>query len=718
VKNLGRRVLLVGLALLAANPAAAQEAGRPSLQAGSIAPGFRMDGLLDEPQWRTADSIAGLAQVEPMQDGPPSHRTVVKVLASPDALVIGVRAYDDPGGIVSFARAPDAELGSEDHVRVVLDTFLDGRTGYVFAVNPTGARFDALVAGQGESENARWDGIWEAATHRDADGWSVEIRIPVRSLIFEPGLAAWGFNVERRIQRSQETDRWASPARDFGVTQVSRAGYLTDLPAFRLGLGLSVRPAFTGGGGHPAPDTTLSGTLHPSVDITQRIGSNLLAALTVNTDFAEAEVDTRRSNLTRFPLFFPEKRTFFLEGSDIFDFGLGLGRDALPFFSRRIGLVSGSTVPLHVGGRLSGRMGGTSVGALVAQTGTASGGEAPGPMGVVRLKQNVLRESSVGMIATFGDPLGRSDAWMAGLDATFQTSRLFGDKNFLVGVWGLLDNRADLAGDRSAAGVSMDYPNDLWDIFASYKRLGEGFDPSLGFVPRPAVQLADVSVELRPRPGRLGIRQCFWENRASWVAGLDGVWQSWRYFSAPINCRFESGDRVEFNWVPQGERLTEPFEVAEGVEVPAGDHRFTRWRLEAGSAAKRAVSGQVTWWFGSWYDGTLHQIQLQGAWKPSALFNVEISGERNIGHLPEGSFTVDVAGIRASVNVSPDLQASSYLQYDSESRSFGTNTRIRWRFSPLGDLFVVYTHNVRDRLDRWGFESNQLLVKAQYAFRY
>ncbi len=536
-----------------------------------MAPGIRLDGRMDEPQWTAADSIRGFAQVEPVERGEPSYRTVVKVLASPDALVIGIRAYDDPDGIVSFARAPDADLRSQDHVRVVLDTFLDGRTGYVFAVNPTGARYDALVAGQGESENASWDGIWEAAVRREADGWTAELRIPVRSLIFEPGLERWGFNVERRIQRLQETDRWASPGRDFRVTQVARAGYLMGLPDFRLGLGLSVRPALTTGGGYPAPDTTVDGTLHPSLDVTQRVGSNLLASLTLNTDFAETEVDTRRTNLTRFPLFFPEKRTFFLEGSDIFDFGLGLGDDVMPFFSRRIGLVSGSTVPLRLGGKLSGRVGGTSIGGLVAQTGTAPGGESPGPMGVVRLKQNVLSESSVGMIASFGDPLGRQVAWTAGVDGTYQTSRLFGDRNFLVGAWGLLDGRGDLAGDgrdRTAFGLSIDYPNDLWDVYAGYKRLGEGFDPSLGFVPRPAVQLADLNVELRPRPELLGIRQCFWENRASWVAGLDGVWQSWRFFMAPINCRFESGDRVEFNWVPEGERLAEPFEVAEGVAIP------------------------------------------------------------------------------------------------------------------------------------------------------
>src|SRR5206468_6417795 len=200
---------------------------------------------------------------------------------------------------------------------------------------------------------ADWDGIWEAATARLPNGWSVEIAIPVQTLSFKPGLREWHFNVQRRVQRLLETDRWAFPARQYQITQMSRAGLLTGLPDFNQGLGLSVRPAVTTGGGVPAASAPVGGDLQPSLDVTQRIGSNMLASATVNTDFAETEVDTRRTNLTRFPLFFPEKRTFFLEGADIFSFGPGLSRvgpdqspDVIPFFSRRVGLVEGIEVPI------------------------------------------------------------------------------------------------------------------------------------------------------------------------------------------------------------------------------------------------------------------------------------------------------------------------------------------------------------------------------------
>ncbi len=708
------------------------DTARPSLTLAPLTGRITLDGRLNEAAWATADSIPRLTEVEPREGATPAARTVVKVLANADEIVIGVIAYQPDGvAVVSYAKAPDSHLQSEDHIQVVFDTFLDGRSGYVFAVNPSGARYDALVTPEGEhGENSSWDGVWEARTARGSWGWSAEIRIPVRTLSFKDGIDRWGFNVERRIQALQETDRWAGATRDYQVTQTSQAGTLAGLPPLHLGIGLGVRPAFTGGGGKPLPDTTFVRTLHPSLDVTQRLGSNLLASVTVNTDFAETEVDTRQTNFTRFPLFFPEKRTFFLEGADIFAFGFGGDDNVVPFFSRRIGLVEETAVPLRVGAKLSGRVGGTNVGALVARTGDGDTLSTASTMGVVRIRQNVLRESSVGFLGTFGDPLERRGSWMIGPDATLRTSHFRGSKNLSLSVWGLLTHRDSLTGDRTAAGAQLSYPNDLIEASASYVRIGESFDPSLGFVPRPGVHDASLEVNWQPRPGKVGplpIRQCFWENRISYVAGLRGGWQSYRYFMAPINCRLESGDRFEVNIVPQGERFAEAFDVADGVTVPAGTYRFLRYRLEAGLAAKRALSAQATWWFGGFYGGTLHQIELRSTWNPTPLFTVEVNGEHDIGDLPGGNFTADLWGVRLNANVSPDFQISSFTQYDTGARALGTNTRLRWTFSPLGALFVVYNHNLEDPnltgADRWNprrlrFASDQLLIKAQYLVRY
>ncbi|MFL5602657.1 MAG: DUF5916 domain-containing protein [Gemmatimonadaceae bacterium] len=695
------------------------------------ADGIRVDGLLTEPVWSTVDSIGALTQVEPREGAAASMKTVARVIITADAIVIGVKADDpEPSRIVSFARQRDADLDSEDHIKIVLDTYLDGRSGYVFAVNPNGARYDALVANQGEDENSSWDAIWEAATARTPAGWSAEILIPLKSLLFRRGLSQWGFNIQRRIQRLQETDRWASADRDITVTQTSRAGLLTQLPTLSLGLGVSVRPAVTVGGVHDSAGASLRSRSQLSLDATQRLGANTLGSLTVNTDFAETEVDSRRVNLSRFPLFFPEKRTFFLEGADIFDFGLGLtdDLDVLPFFSRRIGLLEGRQIPIDAGTKINGRVGGTNFGALAVRTRDVDTLSTASTMSVVRVRQNVLSESSVGFIATSGDPLQRHGSWLAGPDLTYQTSHFQGDKNFLVGLWGMAVGREDLkTGDRTAAGIKVDYPNDLWDMALRYKRIGDSFDPSLGFVPRNGVHIASLAANWQPRPkrpiGPLHIRQCFWENELSYVSGLTGGWQSYEYFMAPINCRLESGDRFEFNFVPSGERLSAPFEIAEGVTIAEGAYHFNRFRLEGGLAPKRRFNAQATWWFGGFYDGHLDQYRLTGAWKPSSLVIVEFSGERDVGRMPEGNFTQDLFGTRLRLNFSPDLQLASFVQYDSESRAIGSNTRLRWTFTPVGDLFVVYNHNMRTRdpltLRReLVFASNQLLLKAQYAFRY
>jgi hypothetical protein len=696
------------------------------LRAGTGADAVRLDGRLDEPAWLAGDSVE-LTQVEPVPGGASAGRTVVRVLASPSQIVIGVRADDpDPSAITAFARARDAGLGSEDHVRIVLDTYLDGRSGYVFVVNPHGARYDALVTNQGEGESADWDAIWDAATARTATGWSVEFAIPIKSLLFRPGAEAWGFNVQRRIQRFQETDRWASPSRDVKINVTSRAGLLTGLPLFELGFGLSVRPAFTAAGGWASRGTALDGDVDASLDVTQRLGGNTLASLTANTDFAETDVDTRRTNLTRFPLVFPEKRTFFLEGLDIFEFGLGTGDDVRTFFSRRIGLLASREVPLDLGLKVNGRAAGTSFGALAVRTGAFD--SVPGStMGVLRLRRDVLRQSSVGIIATAGDPLNRRGSVTGGADFTYQTSRLRGDKNFLMGVWGLATDRVGARGRTGAFGAKIDYPNDLWDVALTYKWIGDGFDPSLGFVPRPGAQITSFNVVYQPRPQRrvlgLRVRQMFNEWLNTLVTDLSGRWESYRVFTAPINWRLESGDRFEINVVRVGERLAATFPI-DTVLIPAGEHHWWRYRLEAGLAAKRRISGQITWWFGTFYTGRLSELIVTATWRASPLTILEFNATRNRGRLPQGGFVQQVVGTRLRLNVSPDLTVASYVQYDNGTHQLGANSRLRWTFVPQGDLFIVYNHNVSEVLDPvgrrtdWRFGSSQLLAKVQYAFRY
>jgi uncharacterized protein DUF5916 len=706
--------LLLLLTVLASPPQEPPPQWR--VRAGALGE-LRVDGVLDEAAWQTAEPIQSLTMIEPREGGVSAGRTEVRVLAGAKALAFGIRCDDpQPAGIVSFTKERDGDLESEDHVRIVLGPFQDGRSGYVFAVNPGGARVDALISPGGEDEDESWDGVWEAATRRDERGWSAEIRIPIETLKFRRSLREWHFNVERRIQRLQETSRWASPERDYPLTLTSRAGLLTELPDFDLGLGLSVRPALVGGLRRPQePKTTADGDA--SLDVSQRLGSNTLASLTVNTDFAETEVDSRQTNLTRFPLFFPEKRAFFLEGTDIFGFGIGLGQDVVPFFSRRIGLVAGRQVPILAGLKTTGRTGKTSFGAVVTRTREETGLAPAATLASLRLKRDVLRESWIGFLGTAGDPLGRPDSWLAGVDLVYQTSRFRGDKNFLVGVSALAMDRQGLAGDKTAIVAKIDYPNDLWDNVFTYMRIGDGFDPSLGFVRRRNIHNYRGRLSYRPRHEDSWIRRRTHELDASLFTDLGGEWESWRIGVVPLELRLESGDGFAYGVTPTGERLVEPFEIEDDVVAPPGSYDFVRHRVEGELAAKRRFAGEVGWGWGSFYGGTLRQLDVEAVWTPSPSVTLAAEFERNMGRLPGGRFDQTQVGLRVRLNLSPDLQLNSFVQYDDQSREIGTNTRARWIFHPQGELFLIYNHNLRELHDRFVRDTNELLLKVQYTFR-
>jgi len=715
---------IIFLLLFWSNLSFSQAIERPSFEAGKLTENIRIDGMLNEPDWQSAPVLDNFLTTVPIEREQPSSPTLVRVLANEKVVVFGIECKSpSPDDIVRFSKIRDADISNEDHVKIVLDPFLDGQSGYILAVNAFAARYDALVSNRGESENEDWDAVWEARVTINQEGWTVEILLPIQSISFKKGIDKWGFNVERRIQKNLETMRWANVKRDQWFIQTSRAGYLTNLPQFNYGIGLNVRPSLMSEMNKNGADENASYNLDASLDVNQRLSPNVLATFTVNTDFAETEVDTRQTNLTRFPLFFPEKRTFFIEGSDIFEFGFGTGRSTLlPFFSRRIGLIDNNEVPILAGAKINGRIGKTAFGGLGMRTKSLTTNEGQTldatNMGVMRVRQNVFKESSIGMIAGVGDPLNREGSWMSGGDFTYQTTRFNGDKNFIAGAWALYTDRADLTDDQSAFGFKIDYPNDKWDVALIYSRIGENFDPSLGFVPRKGVHYTRLGATFAPRPKWPLVRQMFHEFFGSYVRNINGSWQSYSLFTAPVNWRLESGDRVEMNVRPMGENILVPFEIAENVTIPEGEYHFMRYRIEGEFAAKRRLNGQASWWFGSFYEGTLDEIELLLNWNPSALLGFELSALRNIGRLPWGDFEQTVAGLRVRFNVTSDLQINSYLQYDTVSRTFGLNGRIHWIFSPLGDMFLVVNHNTFNSItENWQLQNQQVLLKVRYNFR-
>jgi len=692
----------------------------PILRRGELKGEMILDGVLAESAWAQADIIEGLTMVVPTEGSVPSGQTRVRVLMDTKTILFGIECQDpNPEAMVSFSVARDASLRHEDHIKLVLCTFPGSGAGYIFSVNPNGARYDALITHRGEGENSNWDGLWESKTCKHDKGWSAEIRIPISTLSFKKGARFFRFNVERRIQRFMETSRWATPVRNFRVTHIHKGGRIVGLPEFDLGIGLSVRPSFVGGFVREDREDNGEWDAEISLDITQKLGSNLLSSFTVNTDFAETEVDSLRTNLTRFPLFFPEKRSFFLEGTDYFDFGLGVGRDALPFHSRRIGLVDGEEIPLKIGGKIHGQIGDTRIGALVVNTGNKSGFADESEMAVVRVRQQIFAESSVGLLATAGDPKGDLNSYTAGVDFTYQTSEFLGNKNFLVGVWGLTMDKEELRSDStSAIGGKIDYPNDLWDMKFVYHRIGEDFNPSLGFVPRTGINKYTTGIEYMPYPEWELVRQMNFEFFTTLYTDLDGNWESCRIFTAPINWTLESGDSLEFNVVRESESLDEDFEISDGVVIPKDSYTWNRYRFQVGTASKRELSGEFSWWFGPFYSGYLNTYEAELEWNPVSLLTFALHGEKNVSRLEQGSFKEDVYAGKIKFNFSPDLTCSSLVQYETEGDYISTNTRVHWDVTPASTVHLIYNHNWDKFEGDWRRESLATRLKLQVTYRF
>ncbi|HEX3322550.1 MAG TPA: DUF5916 domain-containing protein [Terriglobales bacterium] len=711
----------------------------PVVAARAISTKIDLDGKLTEPEWRDAPVIK-LTQQSPRPGEPTPFLTEAKVLVSKDAIYFGITCRDpNPKKIAIHTQIRDGDMKGDDTISIILDTFNDHRTGYFFQINAAATRADGLVSNP-ETVSLDWDGIWDARTARNPDGWSAEIVIPSRTLSFTRGLDHWGLNITRYIPRERLSENWSSPTLDSFPYDMSRAGELIVGGGLEQGKGLEFTPYSIGKTRrlYGISDRTWQGAV--GGDVTWKITSQLTSVFTANTDFAETEVDTRQINLTRFPLFFPEKRAFFLEGSNQYDFGLGLNEEFIPFFSRNVGLLDGEPIPINGGVKLGGRIGKWNVAALDVQTRDTNIApdvaqdlrlpslDVPGTNLLAgRVSYDVNENLRVGTIFTHGDPEARRNNTLVGLDAVWRTSKFRGDKNFLVGVWTATTQGDVPSGSKLGWGFKVDYPNDLWDCNAVLNQYGDGFEPLLGFLPRPAIRHTTVGCAYQPRPSKDGpfrwIRQAFVENEYERFTDSRGILESWNYFMAPINVRMESGDRFEFNWNPHGEILLAPFEIVPGVVIPPGSYEFTRWRFEAQSSEHRPLQFGNTTWFGSFFNGHLTQWEDYVKWtSPRGHIQLGLSMENDFGRLPEGNFVQRLWQVQGAYAWNPNLVLTSFIQYDTTSQNVGTNTRLRWTIKPGNDLFIVWNRGwqrlITDPQTKLVPQNDIIAVKLRWTFRY
>ncbi len=700
-------------------PGAAGAFTRPVARAARIDIAPVVDGRLDDPCWGGVEPIGELVQMTPRLFAEPSERTEVRIVHDGRVLYLGVRCFDsEPSKIVATQMQRDAELSPDDRLEMWFDTFRDRRNAYYFQVSAAGSLGDALLSRGGNGFNKPWDGIWEARTAIDDLGWAAEIAIPFDTLGFDPGADAWGFNINRVIQRKLEYCRYGClRAEDRPFTLASGAD-LVGMAGAEHGLGLDFVPFLAAervdkDGASPEDD------LQPGFDLFWRPFPGWSTALTANTDFAEVEVDDRQVNLTRFPLFFPEKRDFFLQDAGIFEFA-DLDRGLVPFFSRRIGLVEGGEVPILAGAKVTGRTEEWSVGVLDVQTESSTledGDELDeANLFAARVARNFGAQSSFGVLATAGDPLGERDDALAGFDLNLRTDDFLDGKNLQGSAWALFNAQDGEVEDGAAFGASIAYPNDVWDWRASAREVQERFDPALGFVPRNGVRQYDAELTFEPRHEGL-LRRSEHSIEGTLVTGLDDELQTAVVEVQPAGVVFDSGDAVRLEIVQERDVVDQAFEPG-GLLVPPGTYDFLRARLEYETTNKRVVdlSGKIEG--GQYYGGSSFETEVELGWRPNRWFQGSASWIRADLELDSGEEVVHLGRLRTLVSFTPDLSWANFLQYDTESEDFGVNSRVRWIAAPGSDVYFVWTQDMRRDDDGLDTRAAAFAAKVGWTFRF
>ena len=683
-----------------------------------------IDGKLNESLWDLAIPFSDFRMVEPTPGSDPTEKTEIKVIYDLKGIYFGIRCYDsEPQRISANTMEHDkSEERNEDQISLLLDPFLDKRSAYIFIINPKGARSEGFASG--EHYNLGWDGLWEARCQTDSEGWTGEIFISFKTISFNPKLTSWGINIERYIARKQEVIRYSGISLNSFFSNPKEAGLITGIENIKQGLGVTFRPyAKVSRNDNKTDDIDPSKDLKGGFDIYKNITPNLVGAVTVNTDFAETEVDARRLNITRFPLYYPEKRTFFLEGSDIFDFGSTSSSTFLPFFSRRIGLIEGQQVPLKWGTKFFGKISNTNLAILDVQSGSSEM-TAPTNMFAGRISQNIFDESKVGVILTNGSQSGKQNT-LAGADFKYKTSRFMGGDNFSVDLWGVKNWNEAKGGNKNGFGFKIDYPNDLIDAAVSYTFLGDSLDPGLGFLPRSAYHSLYTSCSYMPRleKGWIGsvVRQWFFELRMTNYWNLEGDLESRQIFTAPINFRTESGEHIEFNVIPNREVLPVDFEVSEGIIIQSGDYSFLNYRFEVNTASYRKVQFDFSYSFGEFYDGHYNDIETGVTLKLDGYATMELGANLVRGNLPQGKFSENVYFTKLNLYITPDLGITNYVQFDDITNQIGYNGRFFWQIRPGNTIYLVY-NNITERLfdpdKRFQMKEDQLLFKVQMSIRF
>ncbi|MEW5984582.1 MAG: DUF5916 domain-containing protein [Acidobacteriota bacterium] len=689
-----RAMPVLGMVLAgAAAPARASASDGPRLaSAKAVSEAPVIDGRVNDAAWAGAPVVEDFRQRDPREGEAATEPTRVRIVYDRTHLYIAAELDDrEPALVRASELRRDNSLDSDDSFAVLLDTYLDHRNAFLFRVNPRGTRFDGLIRNESRIVDATWDEDWQAAAALGDHGWAVELAIPFKILRFrEVSEQEWGINFERIIKRKNELTYWAGWSRDYVFAHVSQAGRLTDLAGITQAERLRIRPYVTAGverydaATPPAPSTGLGGV--GIDDVKFAVTPNLTVDAAVNPDFAQTEVDAQRVNLTRFSLFYPERRQFFIEGADSLKMGvdtLGFGARLMEVvYTRSIGLSpQGTPIPILVGSKLTGKAGGFDLGLL--QVNARESGDTPADhVFVARVRKEVLQRSTFGAVVTDRRDKRGSNR-VVGADARFVL------KEHLT-IMGLLASSSDskVDGARWAGQLGATWQSDLIVAEANYVSIADGFTPAVGYVRRHD-RMAGARVALRPRPGWRYVRQ--FEVTPSAFAYHDhaGIPQS-SEFGVSFATLLESGDRLFAKFDTQSEFLTDPFDINRGVVLAPGRYKWTSGEVSFQTFDGRKVSGSAEANIGHFYTGRQGSYEFGLGYRPGRHFSVEAAYEFNDVDLREGSFQTHLLGVKSNVSFTNSLLASAYVQYNNTGSLAALQFRLNYIFRTIDNFYLVY----------------------------
>ena len=702
---------------------------KPVARAVRAAQPVKVDGVLDETDWTSAPVVDRFVQQEPQEGQPASDRTEVRILYDEGHLYIGVRAYSSLGVTATEMRRDADRLFDEDNFQVILDTFHDSRNGYMFLTTPLGAKLEQQVFDEGEgggrgttaNVNRNWEGVWDAAARIDDEGWTAEIEIPFSTVRFVPSDAqVWGVNFQRHIRRKNESVLWAPIPKAYTLTRVSLAGELHGLSEISRGLDLRLKPFMVGG----VRDVQLSRTARDTdpirdVGLDARYGltAGLNMDVTINTDFAQVEVDEQQVNLTRFGLFYPEKRDFFLENSNFFTMGTGSSFTSAPvqtdlFFSRRIGLSdTGTPIPIIGGVRVAGKSGKNNIGMLDIQTDDAFG--KPGDNFFVgRYSRDVFRRSRVGAIFINKDSVNGSSHFnrTMGVDANLAPSA-----NLQINSYLAKTHTPGREGDDMAFYGRIAYRDPKWNLWLNYLDVQDNFNAEAGFVQRTGIRTTKgyFSPTPRPKSGRVKLFEPMYVLTYTTDQTNRLVY---RNHHVMLGTTLRDDTFINVFYQKTLDVLDVPFRIRPDITIPAGSYDMHEWHFTVNSSPGKRIYERVTVSPVQFYDGTRLNVSAAAGIRATSQFSAEVQYNRNDVRMPWGDFLVNLSMLRLDYTFTPRMTVRSLTQYNSLTNEVSNNVRFNFIYRPGSDIYIVYNDLTQTGLpaDIFGRKDRQLVVKATY----